>query len=169
MGLFGPAWKSKDENKALMAVKNETVLPTLEKISREALFESVRNEAHRKCQNYFFSIAKNKGNTYEQREQRLSALKNITDQELLIKLALEYDHTSYSEGAFFSAILERITDHQYACSKGVHGWEQISKRVTSKDIDYGEERIIPKNDLYITYKCKWCGKAEEKFVDSNMK
>ena len=111
MGLFGSAWESNNESRALKAVENLSDRLILARAARVAPHKSVRLFAISKLtdQSVLVEIAKKDVKSfdeYEYRDERIAAIKKLTDQSTLAEIAR-------NKKAYFSigvAAVERLTD-----------------------------------------------------------
>jgi hypothetical protein len=120
MGLFSPAWKSKNEEKALKAIEKMTDQRKLERAARDAYCRRARQAAIEKLtdQTVLADIAKNDKDWYV----RETAVKELTDQAVLTDISINdiYDvrrtaiaKLTGKECDMSEAVVEKLTDQAW--------------------------------------------------------
>jgi hypothetical protein len=140
MGLFTPAWKSKNEKRALRAVEKMTDQKKLERVAKEAESRSVRATAVRKLtdQTVLADIAKNDSNW----DVREAAVEKLTDQTVLADIA-----KNDSDGYIRSAAVKKLTDQTVLAHIAKNdSWESVRSAAVKKLTDQTLLADIAKND-----------------------
>ena len=106
MGLFAPAWKNKDKNKAMKAVENEFDMAKLARAAAESPHHEVRDKALRKCDDQ--ELYKKAVFSDPHWSVRETAAYHITDQAVLMMVAGQDSSAEVRKSA-----LIRITDETY--------------------------------------------------------
>ena len=97
MGLFTPAWNSKNPEKRMKAVKEITDVAKLQKIAERTQYEDVRRETWKLIAiNGYSNVA-------------LQAVEKITDQKILAEIA-KTDEDNFEDRSIRELATEKITD-----------------------------------------------------------
>ena len=133
MGLFTPAWKSKDYQKAINAVNRIEKEKVLIKIAKISELSDIRKAAIKKItdQNALVEIAK----TDEEWGVRCAAAEKITDQNALVEIAKTDEEWGVREAA-----AEKITDQNALI--------EIAKTAEDRDVrEAATKKITDQNTL----------------------
>jgi len=100
MGLFAPAWKSKNEEKALKAVEKETDQNKLTEISQNAPLDNVRKAADKKLNSVLINTIVDEVNyPWGLEKERINAVEKLSDPKMLISIVNKIENINVRKAA----------------------------------------------------------------------